>query len=176
MLWIVYFYNANTRQFRIFLNSALLEVKTSHYVFPVFYFHECLTSIQALFHNNSLTSALFRKMHCPTRSFNWSPISGAALQRRSDLCIPRKESARPCSQFPNSFVIWAIYIFPRLECRNGELGRAVSFLGKFVSNFWHSVFAVCAGNRPRARRFIHWTTPHPSYIILHPDPLKSFLI
>ncbi len=29
------------------------------------------------------------------------------------------------------------------ECRNWEQGRAVSFLGIFVSNFRHSAFAVC---------------------------------
>ncbi len=37
----------------------------------------------------------------------------------------------------------AIYIFPRIhECGNWKRGRAVSFLGIFVSNFRYSVFAV----------------------------------
>ncbi len=44
------------------------------------------------------------------------------------------------------------YVFPDMkqrksltpihECRNWKRGRAVSFLGIFVSNFWYTVFAV----------------------------------
>ena len=70
------------------------------------------------------------------------------------------------ASFPIStfLYLWAIYILPRSvhlfsckqnkrsweyinrspkhECRNWERGRAVSFLGIFVLNFWYSVFAV----------------------------------
>ncbi len=52
--------------------------------------------------------------------------------RRSDLCIPRNETARPRSQFPHS-CICEIH-----EYRNWERGRAVSFMRIFVSNFWDS--------------------------------------
>ncbi len=63
----------------------------------------------------------------------------------------QNESARLRSQFPFMY-LWAIFIFPGSweyincseihECRNWERGRAVSFLGIFVSNFRYSVFAV----------------------------------
>jgi hypothetical protein len=68
------------------------------------------------------------------------------------------------ASFPIStfLYMWAIYIFPQSvhlfgcihwlwkyinrsqihECRNCERGLAVLFLEIFVSNFWHSVFAV----------------------------------
>ncbi len=92
----------------------------------------------------------------------------STLLRRSDLCIPRNETARPHSQFPHSCIcdrfIYSqdrstfsilrqqirqtdpgnicIYRSQIHECRNSERGRAVSFLGIFVSNFWCCVFTV----------------------------------
>ena len=59
---------------------------------------------------------------CCRLSWVLPPLS--ALQTRSDLCIPRNETAR-------------IH-----EYRNWERGRTVSFLGIFVSNFRYSGFAV----------------------------------
>jgi hypothetical protein len=85
------------------------------------------------------------------------------LQRKSDLCFPRNETARPRSQFPHACIrerfIYSLdrstysakqagrsweYMYKSLthEWRNWEWGRAVSFLGIFVSNFLYSVFAV----------------------------------
>ncbi len=83
-------------------------------------------------------------------------------QRKSHLCIPRKGITRPQSRFPHScFHIPMIGppIFlqqnrqidrgninraQKHECtrRNWDWGRAVSFLGIFVSNFLYTVFAV----------------------------------
>ncbi len=81
-----------------------------------------------------------------------------ALQRNSDLCIPRKGTVRPQSQFPHSCVCerfiyshgWSTY-FPAAEeadrsweyinrtqkhdCRNWDCGHVVPFLGLYVSNF-----------------------------------------
>jgi hypothetical protein len=68
------------------------------------------------------------------------------LQRRSDLCIPRNETARPRSQFPHSCIcerfIYSQDVGKSHECRNWERGRTVSFLEIFVSKFRYSVFAV----------------------------------
>jgi hypothetical protein len=86
-----------------------------------------------------------------------------ALQRNFDLSIPRKGTGRPHSQFPNSFVFERfIYFqgrstyFPAAEYadrsweyinrtqkhkrRNWDCGRAVPFLGKYVSSFRYSIF------------------------------------
>jgi hypothetical protein len=63
-----------------------------------------------------------------------------------DLCIPRNETARPCSQLPHSCTSVSDLYTPRKigrpilevyksltntvhECRNWERGRAASFLG-----------------------------------------------
>ncbi len=89
------------------------------------------------------------------------------LQRRSDLCIPRNQTARPQSQFPHSCTVsvsnlYTPTIFPTIflqqnrpdrsweyinrmnrsqkhECRNWERGRAISYLGIFLSYFRYSV-------------------------------------
>jgi hypothetical protein len=101
------------------------------------------------------------------------------LQRKSHLCIPIKGITRPQSQFPlSSFYERFIYsqdrstYFPaeadRLwkyinrshthECRNWDLGRAIPFLGIFVSNFRCSVFAVCTRGKfsPSLTRIKTW--------------------
>ncbi len=84
-----------------------------------------------------------------------------ALQRNFDLCIPRKGTARPQSQFPHSCVCERfIYSHDRYTNfsaaeyadRSGEyINRtqkhvcrnwAVPFLGIHVSNFRYSIFAV----------------------------------
>jgi hypothetical protein len=87
------------------------------------------------------------------------------LQRNFDLCVPRKGTARPQPQFPHSCVCEQfIYshdrstYFPVAEyagrsweyinrtqkhdCMNWVFGRAVPFLGIYVYNFQHSIFAV----------------------------------
>jgi hypothetical protein len=87
------------------------------------------------------------------------------LQTKSEIYIPRHETARPRSQFPHACIRERfIYSLDRStysaaakqadrsweyinrwqihEWRNWERGRAVSFLGIFVSNFLYSVFAV----------------------------------
>jgi hypothetical protein len=39
--------------------------------------------------------------------------------------------------------LWEYVNRPQIhECRNWERGRAVSFMGIFVSNFWYSALAV----------------------------------
>ncbi len=65
-----------------------------------------------------------------------------ALQRIFELCIPRNHTARPCSQFPYSYIciLWAIYIFPGLV--HLFCCHAVSLLGIFFSNFRYSFFTV----------------------------------
>ncbi len=85
----------------------------------------------------------------------------------SDNCIPRNETVRPhyfqnriimvCLPISTFMYLWAIYIFPQSvclgsmwdninrskthECGNWERGRAVSFLRKYVLNFWYSVIS-----------------------------------
>jgi hypothetical protein len=95
----------------------------------------------------------------------YSVCTTVALQRNFDLCIPRKGTARPQSQLPHSCVyerliyshdrstyfpaaeyayrLWEyINRTPKHECRNWDCGRAVPFLGIYVSNFRYSIFAV----------------------------------
>jgi hypothetical protein len=58
-----------------------------------------------------------------------------------DLCIPMIGPHTQCSKIGGSIV--GIYKPLTVHaCRNWERGRAVSFLGVFVSNFWYSAFAV----------------------------------
>ncbi len=103
------------------------------------------------------------------------------MQRNFDLCIPRKGTARPQSQFPHSCVCEQfIYSHDRStyfhaaeyadrswefinrtqkhECMNWVFGRAVPFLGIYVSSFQYSIFAVngynavaCKNSFSRAR-------------------------
>ena len=57
-----------------------------------------------------------------------------AMQRKSRLCIPVLEIARPQSQFPNSCVCERfIYSFPGYECRNWETEHYNSVLEITVS-------------------------------------------
>ncbi len=78
-----------------------------------------------------------------------------ALQRRSDLCIPRNEIARPRSQFPHSCVPILLqpnrhtkpweYINRSRRYMNAGIGNVSAhfqFLGLFVPNFQYSAFAV----------------------------------
>jgi hypothetical protein len=90
--------------------------------------------------------------------------SKGSRQKKLDLCIPRKGTAQPQSQFPHS---WVYERFPRSvhlfycsrkgrpivgictvirtqkhECRNWDCDRAIPFLGIYVSNSWNCVFAV----------------------------------
>jgi hypothetical protein len=89
-----------------------------------------------------------------------------ALQRKSDLCTPRKETARSLSQFPHSCICEGftyshdpigppLGLQPNRQIDRGNIslteiwiqenwawGRAVSFLGILVSNFRYTVFAV----------------------------------
>jgi hypothetical protein len=61
-----------------------------------------------------------------------------------DLCIPRSETAWP-RYFQNRIIMFSLSPYMYLyrsqlhECRNWERGRAVSFLGIFVSNFRYSM-------------------------------------
>jgi hypothetical protein len=89
------------------------------------------------------------------------------------LCIPRKRTARPQSHIPHFHIhasvsdLYIPMIGPPIflnqnmqadlgdihtvhinhtqkhECWNCDCGRAVPFLGIFVSNFRYSIFAVC---------------------------------
>jgi hypothetical protein len=67
-----------------------------------------------------------------------------ALHRRSSLCIPSNETARPhSSYFLQQNRRTYLGIAPTyMNVENWERGRAVSFSGKFFSNFLYSVFAV----------------------------------
>ncbi len=90
----------------------------------------------------------------------------STLQTRSDLWIPRNETARPSSQFLHSCICERsvhllfcskvggpiVGIYKSLtDILMQELGwersRAVLFLGIFVSNFRYSVFAVPSGHQ-----------------------------
>ncbi len=96
------------------------------------------------------------------------------LQRNFDLCIPRKGTARPQSQFPHLCVCERfIYshdpstYFPaaeyadrsweyknstqKHEFRNWDCGRAVPFLGIYNSNFF-GIYKVRSACKLRARR------------------------
>ncbi len=101
----------------------------------------------------------------PISYWIWKGNMCTALQRNFDLCIPRKGAARPQSQLPHSCVCgrfmyshdrstyfpaveyadrsWKyINRTPKHKCRNWDCGRAVPFLGIYVSNFKYSIFAV----------------------------------
>ncbi len=52
------------------------------------------------------------------------------------------------------WLILGIYTIHIHECRNWERGRAVSFLGFFVSNFSYSVFAACTRYILRCTKFV----------------------
>jgi hypothetical protein len=95
------------------------------------------------------------------------------LQRNFNLCIPRKGTARPRSQFPHPCVCErSIHIFPRSahlfscsrigrpirinrsqkhECRFWDCSRAIPFLGISVSNF-RIFFAVQGAQRGSLQR------------------------
>ena len=117
--------------------------------------------------NQSPESELDKEILITGRAIYWNTLSVSvsssiggytALKRNLDLCIPRKGIAQPQSQFPHSSVCErSIYshvrstYFPaaeyinrskKHECRYWDCTRAVPFLGIFVSNFWHCVFAV----------------------------------
>jgi hypothetical protein len=76
-----------------------------------------------------------------------------ALQRKSHLCIPVLGTARPQSQFQHSCVCErfmysqnrSTYILEQnrqIDCGNWDHGRAIPFLGIFVSNYWYWFFAA----------------------------------
>jgi hypothetical protein len=67
---------------------------------------------------------IVRGPHCFCCRLLWALPPLSALQTRSDLCIPRNETAR-------------IQAY-----RNWERGRTVSFLRIFVSNFRYSAVAL----------------------------------
>jgi hypothetical protein len=93
---------------------------------------------------------------------------GRALQQKSHLCIPFMETVWAQSQFPHSCVCerfihtfpGLVHIFPAAEeadrvweyinrsqtheCRNEDCGRAIPFLGIFVSNFQFLVLVLCS--------------------------------
>ncbi len=92
------------------------------------------------------------------------------LQRQFRLYIPFLGIARPRSQFPHScvferfiYIPGSVYIFPPAEqadpsweyiirsqtheCGNWDWGPDIAFLGIFVSNFRHFVFAVQSPSR-----------------------------
>jgi hypothetical protein len=100
--------------------------------------------------------------------FDFSKSVFTLQKRRSDLCIPRNETARlpPSIHVSVSELNIPTICPPILQqnrwtnrentvyksitdtwmySRNRERGRAVSLLGIFVSNFRHSVFAVHIG-------------------------------
>ncbi len=80
--------------------------------------------------------------------------SKSTLQTRSNLCIPRNETAQSRSQFPHSWICERfIYSHNRATCfaaakeayryMNVEIGNeAVSFLGIFVYKLRYSVSSV----------------------------------
>jgi hypothetical protein len=102
---------------------------------------------------------VFQKIYIRTSA------SPCTLHRKFEANIPRNETAWHCSQFLYSCAMSDWYIptigLPILlyclrglivgiyklltykhECRNWDRGRAVSFLGIFVSNFRYNAFAV----------------------------------
>ncbi len=85
----------------------------------------------------------------PTTSTGEPSRSYHKLQQKSHLCIPRKGIARPQSppNFHTHMSMRGLYIrqpnrSQTHECGNLDWGRAISFLGIFVSNFRYCVFAV----------------------------------
>ncbi len=112
---------------------------------------------------SSTLSSLYARNLCYLRGW----FEGRrTLQRQFRLYIPFLGLARPQPQFPNSCVFerftyifpGSVYIFPPAEqadpsweyiirsqtheCGNWDLGPDIPFLGIFVSNFRHFVFAV----------------------------------
>ncbi len=95
-----------------------------------------------------------------------------ALQRKSHLCVPFPGIARPQSQFPHSCVcerfiysqdqsthfscrrigrsiVGIINRSKTHKCENRDCGRAIPFLGIFVSNFRYWFFAVWKEGRDK---------------------------
>ncbi len=116
-----------------------------------------------------------------------------ALQRKSLLCIPRKEIARKQSQFPHSCVCEQFlysHIFSaadkayrswdyinRLqthECGNWDWGRAIPFLGIFVSNFRYCVFAVWVDKKMGYRRGKEWLSGSKEWLSRGKEWLSRF--
>ncbi len=61
----------------------------------------------------------------------------------SDLCIPRIGPHISCSRIGRSILGICINYFQTHDCGNWDFGRAIPFLGIFVSKFWYQFFAVC---------------------------------
>ncbi len=96
------------------------------------------------------------------------PLSTVQCKEISIYVFPEKEFCAASVPFSTLMCLWAIYIYiptisppiflqqnrqtdlweyinrsQKHECRNWDCG-GVPFLGIFVSNFWHCVFAVCS--------------------------------
>ncbi len=81
-----------------------------------------------------------------------------ALQRGSDLRVPRNEAARPRSQFPHlCFCERFIYSPPSILLQqNRQNDRDYLYINRsqiFVSKFWYTVFAVWRSDRLRQSRY-----------------------
>jgi hypothetical protein len=74
-------------------------------------------------------------------ALRWLDTIASTLQRKTDLCIPQKETARPLSPDFHIHVSVSDLFIPMI----GPpifLQQNRPFLGIFVSNFWFSVFAL----------------------------------
>ncbi len=79
--------------------------------------HSCTTAVPQLQHCFT-TAAPLQQHSCTTAAKCCSLfyLCSSSLQRRSDLCIPRNETARPRSQFPDSCICeWYIYSYILLQ-------------------------------------------------------------
>ncbi len=106
------------------------------------------------------------------------PCTAKTLYRKLETNIPRKETARPRSQFLHSYIyerfIYSQDLYAYLaqqkrwtyECGNGERGRAVSFLGIHKSDLLCRVLLQCQILLAYAQYCCHCTSLFYSILFL----------
>ncbi len=61
-------------------------------------------------------------------------ISSLSLRRRFELCIPRNQTARPCSKFPYSYICQR-FLYSHLLCCS-QIGRPIVGIYKSLTDIW----------------------------------------
>ncbi len=110
----------------------------------------------------------------------------SALYWKYNLCIPRNETARPCSQFLHSCCCeWFIYIFPGFVCLFGcsKIGKLILGIfkcshihdcGNWEAEYYNYVWEITrqrsfiSGNTLIGTKHLFWilTGPHFQWVIL----------